>query len=142
VVSSLLQTRLRSSGLRDLFVGVARANGVDDALAHACDDRLVGRPAHEPVEVGPDRDLGLDFQLDAVLGHAVDRLASGTGVGTRNDLGIDAGLHGLEDVAAGQVDRRGPLVRQRDVGAVGGDQGADHVRDVAAGQVMGLQVRS
>ena len=60
-------------------------------------------------------------------------------VGARDDLGIDAGLHGLQHVAAGQVDRRGPLVRQRDVGAVGGDQRADDVRHIAAGQVMGLQ---
>ena len=40
----------------------------------------------------------------------------------------------------GQVDGGGPLPRQRDVGPVGGDQGPDDVRHVAAGQVVGLQV--
>ena len=60
-------------------------------------------------------------------------------VGAGDDLGVDARLHGLEHVAAGEVDRRGALVRQRDVGAVGGDQGADDVGHVAAGQVVRLE---
>src|SRR5205814_1210455 len=136
-VEPLLEDALgdRVGLLEDLFVGVGRANGVDDAFADPRDDRLVGRAAHQPVEIRPDRDLRLDLQLDAILGDAVDRLSPGAGVGAGDDLGIDAGLHGLEHVAAGQVDGRGPLVRQRDIGAVGGDQGADHIGYVAAGQV-------
>ena len=60
--------------------------------------------------------------------------------GAVDHLGIDAGLHGLEHVAAGQVDGRGQLeVEVDDLGLVGGDQRADHQRHVAAGQVMGLQ---
>ncbi len=64
----------------------------------------------------------------AAAGRAVDH------------LGIDAGLHGLEHVAAGQVDGRGPLeVEVDDLGLVGGDHRANHQRHVAAGQVVGLQ---
>ena len=62
-------------------------------------------------------------------------------VGAGDHLGVDAGLHGLEHVAARQVDRRGSLVRQRDVGAVGGDQRPHDVRHVAAGQVVSLEAR-
>ena len=140
-VEPLLQHALgdRVGLLEHLLVRVGRADRVDDALADAGDDRLVGGPADQPVDVGPDGHLGLHLELDAVLGDAVDRLPALGRVGAVDDLGIDARLHGLEHVAAGQVDRGGPLVRQRDVGPVGGDQGADDVGHVAAGQVVGLQ---
>ena len=62
------------------------------------------------------------------------------GIGAVDDLGVDAGLHGLEHVAAGQVDGGGLLEGQVDVGLVGGDQRVDHVDDVAAGQVVGFQL--
>ena len=120
-------------------MGFGRADRVDDALADAGDDRLVGGAADQAVEVGADGHLGFDLELNAVLGDAVDRLAARRGVGAGDDLGIDAGLHGLEHVAAGQVDGGGSLVRQRDIGAVGGDQGPHHVGHVAAGQVVGLE---
>ena len=55
-------------------------------------------------------------------------------------LGIDAGLHGFEHVAAGQVDGRGQLEVEIDrLGLGGGDERADHQRHVAAGQVMGFE---
>ena len=73
-------------------------------------------------------------ELDAVLGHGVDRR------GVVDDLGLHRHLHRLEHVAAGQVDGRGALEGQRDVGLVGRDQGVDHPHDVAAGQVVRLQV--
>ena len=64
----------------------------------------------------------------AAAGRAVDH------------LGIDAGLHGFEHVAAGQVDGRGQLEVEIDrLGLVGGDDRADHQRHVAAGQVMGFE---
>ena len=70
--------------LQHLQVRLGRADGVDDALADPGDDRFVGGPADQAVEVGPHRHLRLDLELDAVLGHAVDRVparSSGRGRG-------------------------------------------------------------
>ena len=61
--------------LEHLHVGLGRADGVDDALADPGDDRLVGGAADQAVEVGAHGDLGLDLELDAVLGDAVDAFA-------------------------------------------------------------------
>ncbi len=85
-VEALLEHSLgdRVGLLEDLLVGVGRADGIDDALADARDDRLVGRTADQAVEVGPDGHLRLDLELNAVLGDAVDRLppwSSGRGRG-------------------------------------------------------------
>ena len=60
-------------------------------------------------------------------------------VGAVDHLRIDAGLHGVEHVAAGQVDGRGPVEIQVDVGAMGGNNRLDHVRHAAAGQIVGLE---
>ena len=54
-------------------VVVGGADGGDDALADAGDDGLLGGAADELREVGADGDAGLDAELDAVLGDAVDR---------------------------------------------------------------------
>ncbi len=59
--------------------------------------------------------------------------------GAVDDLRIDAGLHGLEHVAAGQVDGRGLLEGQVELGLVGGDDRLDHQGHVAAGQVVGFE---
>ena len=88
---------------------LGRADRADDALAHAGDDRLFGGPADQLSQVGPHRHPGLDLQLDAVLRHAVERLPAAAAAGAVDHLGIDAGLHGLQHVAAGQVDGRGQL---------------------------------
>ena len=118
---------------------LGRAQGADDALADAGDDRLFGRPADQLLQVGPDRDAGLDLHLDAVFGDAVERSRPLLARGAIDHLGIDAGLHGLQHVAAGQVDGRGQLEVEFELGLAGGDQRPDHQRHVAAGQVMGFQ---
>src|SRR5690606_30112034 len=48
--------------------------------------------------------------------------------------------HGVEDVAAGEVDGGRPVERERDARLVGGDQCVDDPVDVAAGQVVGLEL--
>ena len=116
-----------------------RANRADDALADAGDDRLFGGPADELPQVGADGDAGLDLQLDAVLRDAVERFAAEAARGAVDDLGVDARLHGLEHVAAGQVDGGRQLEIEIELRLAGGNQRADHQRHVAAGQVMGLQ---
>ena len=52
---------------------------------------------------------------------------------------FDHFLDGGEDVAAGEVDRGGHVPVEGDGGAFGGEEGADDVGDVAAGEVMVLQ---
>ena len=98
-------------------------------------------PPIKLVEVRPHRDAGLDLELDAVLGHGVERLAARARVGAVDHLRIDARLHGLEHVAAGQVDGRGPLeVESRIVLALLAAIIARITqRHVAAGQVVGLE---
>ena len=114
-------------------MGLGGSHGGDDALAHPGDDGLFARAAYQAVDVGPHRDLGLTFQLDAVDGHGGDHRGF-------DDLGVDAHLHRFQHVAAGQVDGGGPLEGQRYIGALGGDQGVDHPVHVAAGQIVGLQL--
>ena len=114
-------------------MGLGGAHGGDDALAHPGDDGLLARAAYQAVDIGPHRDLGLGFQLDAVDGHGRDHRRF-------DDLGVDAHLHRLQHVAAGQVDGGGPFEGERDIGAFGGDQSVDHPIHVAAGQIVGLQL--
>ena len=116
-----------------LFVGFGRADGADDPLADAGEDRLLARAAHQPVDVGAHRHPREGQELDAVLGHRRH-------LGGRDHLGIDAHLHRLEDIAAGQVDRRRLLVGERDSRLVGGDEGVDHPLHVAPGEEVTLQV--
>ena len=64
------------------------------------------------------------------------------GGGAVDHLGIDARLHGFEHVAAGQIDRRGHAEVEFDIfGFSRGDDGTDHQRHVAAGQIMGFERR-
>ena len=137
------QHRLRNAiGIRQ-HVGMrfGRADGADDAFADAGDDRLFGRSADQLIQVRPHRDAGFDFELNAVLGHGVERFCLPEPRARAVDhFGIDARLHGFEHVAAGQVDGRGQLEIEVDrLGLVGGDDRADHQRHVAAGQVVGFE---
>ena len=101
---------MRSGFCQHLGVRLGRADGADDAFADAGDDRLFGRAADQLVEVRPHGDAGLHLELNAVLGDGVERLAACRVLRRAVDhLGIDARLHGLEHVAAGQVDGGGQL---------------------------------
>ena len=110
-----------------------RADRRNDALADTRQHGLLAGAADQLLDVGAHRDAGLCDQLDAVLGHG--------GHGRRVDhLGVDRHLHGLEHVAARQVDGRRHLEIQHDVGLLGRNQRVHHVRDVAAREVVGLQL--
>ena len=90
--------------LQHLLVRLGRADGAHDPLAHAGQDRLLARAADQPVDVGPHRHPRERQELDAVLGH-------GRHLGRGDDLGIDAHLHRLEDVAARRDRWRWPACR-------------------------------
>ena len=68
--STACEIRLRVG--QHVGVVLGRADGLDDALADAGDDRLLGGPADEAVELGPHRDAGPGLELDAVLADAVE----------------------------------------------------------------------
>ena len=76
----------------------------------------------------------------ALARSSMPSLAMAATTGVSMTLGLTLHLHGLEHVAAGQVDGRRALKDQGDVRALGGDERVDHAVDVAAGQVMGLQL--
>src|SRR5690606_31522024 len=134
-VEALGQDRLRDDVrvLEHALVGLSRADGGDDALADARDDRLLAGAAHEPLEVRAHRDAGRGDQLDAVLGDGRD-------VGRLDHARVHGHAHGVEDVAAGEVDGGRPVEPERDARLVGGDQCVDDRVDVAAGQVVGLEL--
>ena len=105
-----------------------RADRRNDALADTRQHGLLAGAADQLLDVGAHRDAGLCDQLDAVLGHG--------GHGRRVDhLGVDRHLHGLEHVAARQVDGRRHLEVEHDIGLLGRHEGVHHVRHVAAGQI-------
>ena len=74
------------------------------------------------------------------FGHGIERLAAGITCRTINHLWIDAGLHGFQHVTPGQIDGRGQLEIEIDrLGLIGGDDGANHQRHIAAGQIVRLE---
>jgi len=108
------------------------ADGGDDALADARDDRLLARAADEPGYVRAHRDPRLRAELDAVLRDRGDdrRL---------DDLRVDRHLDGLEDVPAGEVDRAALLELQRNLRGLRGNQRVDDAVDAAAGEQVRLE---
>src|SRR5690606_1034051 len=72
-------------------------------------------------------------QLDAVLGDGGD-------VRRLDDARVDGHAHGVQHVAAGEVDGGGPVEGQRDARLVGGDEGVHHPIHVPTGQVVGFEL--
>ena len=93
--------------LKDLGVGIRRADGGHNAFANTGDDRLLPGSADEPLDVGANRNAGDGTHLNAVLGDGRDRRRG-------DDLLVHRYLHGLEYIAAGEVDRRGSSEPQID----------------------------
>ncbi len=138
-IQAAFEHRLRDAVgmLHHLQVAVGRADGRDDAFAHPRDDRLLGGPADQLLDVRANRHPSANLQLHAVFGDgAQGGPLRPLGVGAVDHLRIDARLHGVEHVAAGQIDGRRAVEIQVDVGAVGGDDRLDDVRHAAAGQIM------
>jgi hypothetical protein len=77
------------------------------------------------------------LQLDAVLGHGVERGSLAILGRAVDHARIHAGLHRFQNVPPGQVDRGGPLEAQvDDLRLAGYDHRADHQRHVASCQIM------
>jgi hypothetical protein len=71
--------------------------------------------------------------LDPILGHR-GHLRGG------DHLRVHADLNRLEDVPAGQIDRRSLLERERDLRLIRRDQGVHHPLHVPAGEVVDLEI--
>src|SRR5260370_42281213 len=99
------------------------ADGFDDAFADASDNRFFGRATHQALELGPDRDARPRFQLNAVLANTIEGLPAFDGVGAVNDFGINAGLDGVEDITACQIDGGRSFPREVDTGFMSRDAG-------------------
>ena len=102
-----------------------RADGRDDALADARNNRLLARAADQPLDVRAHRHARLGAQLDAVLRNRGDDRRF-------NDLRVDAHLHRLQNVAPCQVDGAGLRKIELDVRAARGNQRCNHAVEVAA----------
>src|SRR5439155_26558027 len=96
---------------------------LDDTLADAGDDGLLGSTAHQTVELGAHGDAGPGLELNAVAADAVERRPPLGRIGAIDHLRVDAGLDGIEDVAAGEIDGRRNPPGQIDTGLVGGNDG-------------------
>src|SRR5437588_11610345 len=97
---------------------LGRANRLNDALADAGDDGLLGGTADEPIELGAHRHAGTGLELNAVLADAIERGPALRRVGAVDDLRIHADTHSINDITAGDVDGRGRLPRQIHAGLV------------------------
>src|SRR5258708_22490917 len=78
------------------------ADGFDDALADASDDRFFGGPADEAFELGSHGHSGFATELNAVAANGVEERPALGRVGAIDDFRIDAGADGVENVAPGK----------------------------------------
>ena len=121
-------------------VAVGGADRRDDALAHPGDDRFLGRPADELFDVRSHRDPARTFNSTPFLAIALrvvrcDRLGSGQSMTLGYTLVCTASSTSrpARSMAAARSKSRSHAR------PMSGDDRADHVRHVSAGQVEGLQ---
>lgn len=82
-----------------------------------------------------------DLQLDAVLGDGAEHCAIVLArIGTIDDFGVDACLHGRQNIAPSEIDGCGPIEFQIDIRTMRGDDRLDDAGDIAPGQIMRLQL--
>ncbi len=128
--------------LEHVLVILGRADGVDDAFADAGDDRFL-RLLRRPGSLMFVRTVTRAFTLSWMPSWRRRRWSAAPigGFGHVDDLWVHAGLHGIENVAAGQVDRGGRLPGQIDIGLVGGDHRVDHALHIPAGKNVRFHFR-
>eukprot|EP00913_Durusdinium_trenchii_P028411 g26639.t1 len=134
------QPRDRVGVLENLLVTRCRADRLNDSLADAGDDRFFGGAADNLFQVDPHGHAGTHEYLNAVSRHRFQRLVPFARVGAVDHAGVDAGLHGFEEITPGEIDRLRRLPVDGNIGPVGGDQRGNHVGNVSPRQGMRLQV--
>ena len=109
-------------------------------MAHAGDDGFFRRTADELREVGPHGHTGLHAHFNAILGDRRETAGrAAMRIGTINHARTNAGVHRFERVATREIDGGRLIEIEFDTGALRGDQRADHVHHIAAGQVVRFQ---
>ena len=88
---------------------IGRTDRTDDAFTHTGNNGLFHRPTDEPLEIGAYGNSRLHFQLNPVFSNRIERLPSRIACGAVDHLRIDTGLDRLQNIATGEVNRRGLL---------------------------------
>ena len=110
-----------------------RTNRRDNTLSNPGKHGLFTGTPHQLSDIGPDSYPGLGDQLDPVLGNSCYRRCV-------NHPWIHRHLDRIEDSTTGQVNGRGHLESEFNVGFAGRDQCMDHLFHMSACQVMCLQL--
>ncbi len=116
-----------------LFMIERRADRGNNAFTDARHDSRFARAADVTVEIASHGNPGFDVELNAVLRNALEDRRF-------DDFGVHRRLQRLKHVAAGQVDCGRALPFQRNLRALRRDHREHAVFDVAARQVMRLQL--
>jgi hypothetical protein len=122
-----------------VLVAFGRANGGDNSLPYAGDDRFFCGPSDKLCQVSAHSHPGTDAEFDPVLGDSAKSCLGGGRIGAIDNLGIDAGLDGVEHIAAGEVDGGGTVEVEVDIGAVGRNDSTNDSRHISPGQVVGFE---
>ena len=77
----------------------------DDPFAHAGNNGVFRCSSDELGKICADGHARFGLQLDAVFGHAVQRDSPPARVGDVDDFGIHARTHGVQNIAARQINR-------------------------------------
>jgi len=122
-------------------MGERASNRCHNAFANTGDNGFFRGSADESIDIGPYCHPRLGFQLNSVLSHCINGFPSLSGVWAVNNFGIDTGLHSIQDVAPGQINRRSHLPGQVDIGTVSGNQSPHHIRHTPPCQIMAFELR-
>jgi hypothetical protein len=126
--------------LEDFAVAGGATDGRDDTLADAGDDGVFAGATDEAFEAGTDGDQGAGLEADAVTRDAGDAAESSAGGGHGDDLGVDARLDRIDDIATGEVDSGDGAEVDGQAGFLGRDEGFDDGLEMAAGEDVGFEV--
>src|SRR5690606_10265084 len=103
-------------------------------------DGFLGCTTDEALNIRSHGHARAGLELDAVAGDRINGRATELGVRHIDELGIHRGLHGVEDVATGEVDRAGGVKWQLDLGFARRDESVHDTRNATAGEVVGFEL--
>ena len=103
------------------------------AFAYAGQHCVLAGTTHELADIGAHCHAGFRYKLDAVFRHSGNRRCV-------YHFGIHTHLHGLEHVAAGEVDGGRHFEAEVDVGFCRRHKCVDNTLHITAGEVVGFEV--
>ena len=145
-VESALQDGLGNTVriLQHNLVALGGTNGGDNAFADAGDDRLFLGATDETIEVSTNGHARLYFYLNAILGDRIDGGATARRIRHIDNLRADGSEDRLKDrfirSAGGDIDGTGTIPIKVKAGFLRGDECLHRLHDVAAREVMGVNL--